>query len=175
MRILAAAMAAVVAAGGARAAVVDAQPSGFLVAQKVEIAAPAARVWAALGRIGRWWNPKHTWSGDARNLTLALRPDGCFCEILPNGGAAHHMTVIFIAPGKRAILDGTLGPLMYGGVSGHLVWTLTEAGGKTTLTQAYYAGGYFQGGLDKLAPPVDEVLTEQITRLKAYVETGKPA
>jgi len=93
---------------------------------------------------------------------------------LPNGGGARHLTVIFVAPGKTAILDGTLGPLMFSGAAGHLVWSLAEKDGHTTLTQSYYVGGYFPGGLDKLAPAVDGVLTEQIGRLKRYVETGKP-
>jgi hypothetical protein len=29
-------------------------------------------------------------------------------------------------------------------------------------------------GLDKLAAPVDEVIGEQVKRLKAFIETGKP-
>src|SRR5579872_2510295 len=124
-------------AGAARAAVVDQAPGGFQVEEKVEIAASADKVWSALGQYGGWWNSKHTWSGDARNLSLDLKSGGCLCETLPNGGGAHHMTVIFAAPGKRAILDGTLGPLMYAGASGHWIWSLAENDGKTTLTWDY--------------------------------------
>ena len=166
--------AGLITAGASRAAVVDATPGGFQVQETVDIAAPAAKVWAALGEYGSWWNSKHSWSGDAKNLSLDLKPGGCLCETLPNGGGARHGTVIFLVPGKTVIVDGTLGPLMFSGTSGHLVWGLKEANGHTTVTQVYYVGGYFQGGLDKLAPDVDEVLTEQLGRLKAYVETGKP-
>jgi len=127
-----------------------------------------------MGQIGSWWSSDHTWSHDARNLTLELRPGGCFCETLPNGGGARHLAVQLISPGKTAILEGTLGPLIFSGADGHLVWTLAEKDGHTTLTQTYYAGGYFPGGFDKIAPAVDHVLTDQIQRLKAYVETGKP-
>jgi hypothetical protein len=170
-----AASAVVLSFGAARADVVDANPTGFQVRETAEIAAPASQVWAAMGQIGRWWDPKHTWSGAAGNLRLDLSAGGCLCEALANGtGAARHMAVIFAIPGKTAILDGTLGPLMFSGASGHLVWSLTEANGKTTLTQDYYVGGYFKGGLDKLAPPVDGVLGEQLSRLKTYVEIGKP-
>ena len=63
---------------------------------------------------------------------------------------------------------------MFSGASGHLVWSLAEKDGHTTLTQTYYVGGYYPGGLDKLAPAVDGVLTQQLGRLKLYVETGKP-
>ena len=162
-------------AGGAQAEVVEALPGGFQVRESVEIAAPADKVWASLGQIGGWWNADHTWSHDAKNLSLELKPDGCLCEALPSGGGAHHMSVIFVAPGKSVILDGTLGPLMSSGAAGHLVWTLAESGGHTTLTQSYYVGGYFPGGFDKIAPAVNGVMADQIGRLKAYVETGKPS
>ena len=160
--------------GVARADVVEALPTGLQVRQTVEIAAPADKVWAGLGRIGAWWNSKHTWSGDARNLTLDLTPGGCLCEALPRGGGARHLTVVLISPGKTAILDGTLGPLIFSGGAGHLIWSLAEKDGRTTLTQTYEAGGYLPGGFDKIAPAVDGVLTDQVRRLKAYVETGKP-
>ena len=175
MRSLAvAAVAFALAAGVARAEVVEATPGGFQVKETTEIAAPAAKVWAALGQVGGWWSSEHTWSQDAKNLSLDLKPGGCWCEALPAGGGAHHMSVIFVSTAKSVILEGTLGPLMFSGASGHLVWNLAEKDGHTTLTQTYYVGGYFPGGLDKLAPAVDGVLGDQLGRLKRYVETGRP-
>jgi uncharacterized protein YndB with AHSA1/START domain len=162
-------------AGAAEAAVVEAQAGGFQVQESVEIAAPPAKVWAALGQVGGWWNGEHSWSQDARNLSLELKPGGCLCEALPNGGGVRHLAVVFVAPGKQLVMEGMLGPLLFSGANGHLVWKLTEKDGHTTLTQTYYVGGYFAGGFDKIAPVVDGVLTDQIDRLKAYVETGKPA
>ncbi|HXQ15030.1 MAG TPA: SRPBCC family protein [Caulobacteraceae bacterium] len=174
MRGLVMVAAALALAGAARADVVDANANGFQVKETVQIAASSAKVWTSLGQVGAWWDSQHSWSHDAKNLSLDLRPGGCWCEALPNGGGAHHMTVIFTQPAKTAIMDGTLGPLMFSGAAGHLVWGLAEKDGQTTLTQTYYVGGYFQGGLDKLAPAVDGVLTDQVGRLKRYVETGKP-
>ena len=159
---------------GAQAAVVDSSPGGFEVSQSVEIAAPAAKVWAALGQPGKWWNPEHSWSGKPEALSLSLTPGGCFCEILANGGGAEHMRVIFVAPGHEARLEGALGPFQFSGASGHLRWVLTEKDGKTTFTQTFDAGGYFKGGIDKMPGPVDGVLSEQLGRLKQYVETGAP-
>ena len=175
MRIIGlAALAAALLAGGARADVVEATPTGFQVKETAEIAAPAAKVWAALGRVGSWWSSQHSWSKDARNLTLELKAGGCWCEAnLPGGGTAHHMIVLMVMPPKLAVFDGALGPLMTSGASGRLVWSLAEKDGTTTLTQTYFVGGYYPGGLDKLAGPVDGVLTEQLGRLKRYVETGK--
>jgi hypothetical protein len=175
MSSLAGAAALLALAGAARADVVEATQNGFQVKETAEIAAPAAKVWTALGQFGAWWNPKHSWSGDARNFQLELKPGACLCEALPNGGGAHHLSVVLVAPGKSAVLEGALGPLMYSGAEGRLVWTLAEKDGRTTLTQAYCVGGYYPGGLDKLAPAVDGVLTEQLGRLKAYVEPGKPS
>ena len=172
---LAAGIAALALGGMARAEVVEASPTGFQVKQSAEIAAPADKVWAALGQVGSWWDSQHTWSGDAKNLTLVLKAGDCLCEAnLPGGGNARHMTVVLVMPGKTVIFEGALGPLMESGAAGHMVWSLAEKDGRTTLTQAYFVGGYYPGGLDKLAGPVDGVMGHQLARLKAYVETGKP-
>ena len=62
-------------------------PNGFLLKLELNVNAPAAKVYDALvGQIGSWWYPEHTYSGDAKNLSIDARPGGCFCEKLPNGG-----------------------------------------------------------------------------------------
>jgi hypothetical protein len=85
MRVLAilAVAAAVAVPWSASAAVVDSQPGGFEVSQTAQIAAPAAKVWEALAHPGQWWSSSHSWSGDAKNLSIDLKPGGCFCEALP--------------------------------------------------------------------------------------------
>jgi uncharacterized protein YndB with AHSA1/START domain len=167
-----AAVASLAASGAALAEVTDVSQQGFETRQKVEIAAPAAKVWAALIRPGEWWDSQHTWSGDAHNLSLDPRPGGCWCERFPKGGGSVHMTVVNVAPGRQLTLDGGLGPFQSTGASGHMAWTLAEAGGKTTLTMTYDVGGYVKGGIDRLAQPVDGVLGGQVARLKRVAETG---
>src|SRR5262245_51920379 len=55
--------------------------NGFLVKFEVNVNAPAAKVYDALvGQVGSWWNPEHTYSHDAKNLSIDARPGGCFCE-----------------------------------------------------------------------------------------------
>jgi uncharacterized protein YndB with AHSA1/START domain len=157
----------------ARAEVVDAQPNGFQVKRTAVLNASAEKVYAALSQPSQWWNKDHTWSGSAANLSLAPMAGGCFCEKLPNGGSVMHMTVVYAQPGQSLRLSGALGPLQMSGATGHLAWTLAEKDGRTTLTQTYDVGGYMTGGLDKIAPVVDQVLGEQFDRLKIYVETGK--
>ena len=165
--------AATAVAPEARAEVVDAQPNGFQVKRTAVLNAQADKVYAALSQPSQWWNKDHTWSGSAANLSVAPMAGGCFCEKLPNGGSVMHMTVVYAQPGQGLRLSGALGPLQMSGATGHLGWTLAEKDGKTTLTQTYDVGGYMTGGLDKLAPVVDQVLGEQFDRLKVYVETGK--
>jgi len=173
MKRLLIAAAALAVTTAAQAEVVDAQPNGFQVKRTAVLNAPAAKVYAALAQPSQWWSKDHTWSGSSANLSLAPMGGGCFCEKLPNGGSVMHMTVVYAQPGQALRLSGALGPLQMSGATGHLAWTLSETGGKTTLTQTYDVGGYMKGGLDKIAPAVDQVLSAQFDRLTAYLERGK--
>src|SRR5271166_4401642 len=85
--------------GPALAEVKSVTSNGFEVASAATISAPPDRVYAALGDIGRWWSPSHTFSRDAANLSIELRAGGCFCEKLKNGGSVEHLTVVYAAPG----------------------------------------------------------------------------
>lgn len=161
--------------GVARAEVVEVQPGGFEVRQVVQIAAPPEKVYAAFSQVGHWWDSNHSFSRDASHLTLDPVAGGCFCESLPGGGSAAHMRVIYAAPGQALRLEGALGPLQGLGGTGHLAWTLTAKAGGTELVQTYDFGGYAKGGFAGWATPVDGVLGQQAARLKAWVETGKPA
>jgi hypothetical protein len=160
-------------AGAARAEVIDAQPNGFESRFSVTVDAPPAAVRAAMVKIGDWWDPSHTYSGDAKNLTLDLS-GGCFCETLKTG-LVRHMTVVY-ADANAVRLQGALGPLQTTGASGHLSFVFKPAAdGKTTLNVSYAVGGYAKGGLGEIwAKPVDGVLAVQVGRLKAYAETGRP-
>jgi|SRR5579859_3407134 len=171
-RILATAIAAGLAAGAAQGAVTDRSAAGFEVVEKATIAAPPDKVWAMLMRPNRWWSSQHTWSGDAKNL--AIDPAGCFCETLPRG-AARHLTITY-ADGKSQLrMFGALGPLQFTGAAGHFGVTLKAVGAGTDVDMTYDVGGYAKGGLaETFSRPVDQVLGEQLMRLKKAVETGKP-
>ncbi|HYZ41263.1 MAG TPA: SRPBCC family protein [Stellaceae bacterium] len=162
------------AAGPASAEIKSVTPTGFEVASAATIGAPPDRVYAALGDVGRWWSPSHTFSRDAANLSLELRADGCFCERLMNGGSVEHMVVVYAAPGEGLRLRGALGPLQSEGVDGTLGWTLKPAEGGTSVMLSYVVGGYIRGGMEQWAPRVDRVLDEQLQRLKNFVEGTSP-
>jgi uncharacterized protein YndB with AHSA1/START domain len=160
--------------GPALAGVKSVAPNGFEVASIATIAAPADRVYSALGEVGHWWSPSHTFSRDAANLSIELHAGGCFCERLTGGGSVQHLQVVYAAPGEGLRLRGALGPLQMEGVDGTLAWTLKPAEGGTSVTQSYVVGGYIRGGMEQWAPRVDRVLDEQLQRLKSFVEGNPP-
>lgn len=174
-RMLLAVVSIVSAAGAARAEIVSAGPSGFNlrhVADAPNIAAPV--VWAALADVSKWWDPEHTYSGDARNLTLEPFVRGCFCEKLSLYAGIEHATVVYAQPAKILRLSGALGPLQEFGVNGSMTWQIEPAGGGSRITLTYSVGGYTDRPLADWAPIVDEVLGVQIQRLARYVTAGNP-
>ena len=60
----------------ASAEVVEVRDSGFLARSVVVVNATPDKVWSALIRVGRWWNPEHTYSGDAGHMTIDPRRAG---------------------------------------------------------------------------------------------------
>jgi uncharacterized protein YndB with AHSA1/START domain len=160
----------------AKADVTDSAADGFTVKITVSIHASPGDVYRRLvDNIGNWWSSDHTLSHDAHNLLIEGRPMGCFCEKLPNGGSVRHMEVILVQPGKTLRMSGAMGPLQALAVSAVATFNLAPEADGTKLEFTYTIGGYAPQGLKGLAPIVDNVLTEQITRLKNYVETGNPA
>jgi len=146
---------------------------GFTSDHEAVVAASAADTYRALvNETGAWWNPRHTYSGDARNVSLNARPGGCLCETLPEGGGVEHLHVVHVVPGKLLRLTGGLGPLQASGVAGALTWTLSETDSATTVSLSYVVGGYMRGGFEPVAAAVDAVVGNQLERLKRYLETG---
>jgi len=171
LRIAACALLFLTSSTAAFAEVVAATPDGFRVKTVVTIKAAPDRVYKALvDEVGQWWESSHTFSGDAKNLSITATPGGCFCEKLPNGGGVIHAQIVYVAPGETLRMAGAIGPLQEHGVTASQTWTFARSGEGTTVTFTFNAGGYFPGGLDKLAPVVDAVLSGHVRRLKEYVE-----
>ena len=174
MRILLLSLCCLAFAAPAGADVVDSGPNGFAVRNAAQIAAHPSRVYnAAVDLLGRWWNPAHSFSKNAANLTLEARPGGCLCERLING-AVMHLTVVYVVAQQEIRFTGALGPLQQTGAAGSMVWKLTESAGGTQFDWTYTVGGYMPGGLAAIAPAVDAVLADQLNRLKRFVESGRP-
>jgi uncharacterized protein YndB with AHSA1/START domain len=142
--------------------------AAFTVESSTLSQASADQVFKALGKVGAWWDPAHTWSGDAKNLSLVPRAGGCFCERLAHGGSVEHARVILVEPGKVLKLSGALGPLQDMPVSGVLTFTLKPEGRGTRVTLTYRVAGGLTMDAAKLAPLVDQVLGTQLERLRSY-------
>lgn len=163
-----------IACSSAMAEVADSAAGGFTIKDSAQFQAAPEQVYRAILNVGHWWDPAHTYSQDTHNLSIDERAGGCWCEKLPGGGSVRHMEVVLLMPGKMLRLRGGLGPLQAMGVTGSMEFRLSAAAGGTKLEFTYAVGGYAPGGLDKLAPPVNEVLTQQLARLSRYIETGSP-
>jgi uncharacterized protein YndB with AHSA1/START domain len=155
----------------ASADVIDRSPAGFTIKTTLAVAATPQRVYQDLLNVGAWWDKEHTYSGDAKNMTLAAQPGGCFCEKFA-GGAVEHGRVVNVSANKMIRLAAALGPLQELAAIGTMTWTIDPAkqGSGSTLTMTYAASGYAPGGLDKLADVVNTVLSRQVQLLKVYAE-----
>ena len=147
--------------------------TGFVSRHQVEVPAPPDLAWQTMLQPGLWWSGGHTYSGDARNMSLAAEPGGCFCEAIPataDGGAAgaiEHMRVIYVAPRAALRMTGGLGPLQSEPVTGVLTMTIEPAGSGSKITWEYAVGGTIRPGMARMAPLVDGVMGEQLGLLAA--------
>jgi hypothetical protein len=158
----------------AQAKVVDLTASGFTIKHNVEVNKNPAEAYAVFtGKIASWWDAEHTYSGKSENLSIELRPSGCFCEKLENQGFVVHMSVINAQAGKLLRMMGGLGPLQGTAVTGIMTIEFKGEAQHTTVSLTYTVGGYIPGGFDKLAPLVDQVMVQQMTRYERFATTGK--
>ncbi len=160
-------------AGTAIAEVKDQAANGFTIATTFTVKGAPDDVYRKITNVADWWSSAHTYSGDARNLTLDAKAGGCWCEKLPKAnGSVEHMRVATAWPGTLLVLTGGLGPLQQMGVSGAMTFKLSPADGGTKIEFNYAVAGYAPPGMAALAPVVDRVLMDGLARLRSYVETG---
>jgi uncharacterized protein YndB with AHSA1/START domain len=151
-------------------------PTGFVVQQRVDVPVSPQRAYEAFTRIADWWSGSHSFSGDAKNITLDVKPGGCWCEALPQGGFVRHMELVHAAPGSRLVFSGGLGPLQSMGVAGAMTVTFEPVASvnSTRVTLRYDVGGRDDKGFTDIAGLVDGVLGEQMTRYGAYAGRAVP-
>ena len=141
---------------------------GFTIDLSATVPLGREAAWQRLLDIGGWWSDAHTYSGSATAMQVDAVPGGCWCETWP-GGEVEHGRVVLLTPNSQLRFRAELGPLQELAVSGALTFTLSDGGqpGETLVTVAYRVSGSSLAGLKTLAPVVDEVLAEQLTRLAA--------
>lgn len=141
--------------------------TGFVSHNEAVVAVSPDIAFAALAKPGDWWNPEHSYSGDAANMTLDPKAGGCFCETIPvGGGSVEHMRVVYIDPRVHTLrLRGALGPLQGEALTGTLTMTIEPSGTGSKIVWDYVVGGYARFPLSEFAPAVDGVVAEQLNRL----------
>ncbi len=176
MRFVFAVLALALSSAPARAEVAAATPSAFSIEAEAEVAVSPAQAWRALTNIGRWWSSAHTYSGDARRLSLDPRAGGCWCERW-EGQSVEHARVVLVMEheGVRTLRAvGGLGPLQEMGAVGIMTFTVSPHASGAKITLDYRVSGDSSLGLDQVAPFVDQVLMDQFARLIRFAGTGAP-
>ena len=162
------ALAAMATPGIAQAEVVSANAHGFEVRHIVQTVIPAEAAFDAFARVPQWWDKDHSYSGDSANMSLSMTPGGCFCERLPDGGGVEHMRIAYIVPGERVVMTGSLGPLLFEATAGVMDVQVERIAGGSRVTLNYRAAGFANGGGEKMAPLVDQVLGQQMARFRKF-------
>ncbi|MEM7781883.1 MAG: ATPase [Planctomycetota bacterium] len=153
---------------------VSSAPDGFqMTLRQTTILSPEQTSEKMVNDFAKWWDGSHSYSGKAENLSLDLKKMAMF-EELPDGGFVRHLEIIYFQPGKAIRLSGGLGPLQPMGVNGSLTISLKKIETGTQIDLQYNVSGAAKLSLDKLAGPVQFVLTNQLKRLKNYCNTGSP-
>lgn len=175
LRTIATIFAAVAFSTAAQAAVTNQSPTGFTVAYEADVTVTPQAAYDAFVRAGSWWNAaSHSYSGDGKNITIDVKPGGCWCETLKDGGFVRHMTVEQAAPGARLVFSGGLGPLAYMGVAGHMTVSIEAKGTGSHVKLTYAIGGHDAKDFKDIAGGVDGVLAEAFKRYTNYASTGTP-
>lgn len=158
------------------AEVTNTAENGFTIRHQTVINGSSEDVWKAIIAPSRYWNGDHSWSGDADNFYLVPQAGGCFCELIrttsednikSSDGSVQHMRVIFASNNKMLRMSGALGPLQGEALTGTLTMQLQAEGERTAVRFTYKVGGYMEFPIDQIAPAVDGVIGEQLTRLSA--------
>lgn len=154
--------------------------AGFAVKHQRQVAASPEAVWEALAAPNRWWDKRHSFTGDVANFFLDMQAGGCFCERIrtdkagkiENSGSVQHMQVVYVEPPKVLRMIGALGPLQSEGVNGTLTIGLKPSQGGTQITFEYVVGGYMRYPINDIAPAVDAVIGQQLAGLAKLVDGG---
>ena len=173
-RILIAAIVGALLAFAAHATVTSQSPTGFAVAYEADIAVAPQAAYDAFLKVGSWWNVEHSYSGEGKNFSIDVKPGGCWCETLKDGGFIRHMTVEQGVPGERLVFSGGLGPLAFKGVTGHMVLTIEAKDKGSHVKLTYAIGGHDPKDFKDSSKGVDAVLDEAFKRYTSFAVTGKP-
>lgn len=149
--------------------VITASDEHFILRLESDSALAPDALWERLIVPAAWWHPDHTYSGDAKNLTLEAKAGGLWREDWA-GGSVEHGRVLLLQPGKVLRMQAPFGPLQ--SVGAYAVWTITvmPADKGSVVRFDVSAVAPAGAGLESLAPAVNAVKSEALRRL---TETSK--
>ena len=153
----------------AQAAIIKSSEAGFIIEHSANVDQSNTSVFSNMtDQIDQWWNPDHSYSGNSTNMTLDQQ---CFCERWDDNLVFHLNTLTWIK-NSQVVLQGGLGPLKDFGLQGTMIWSLVAPDENSTkITWKYYVNGLTDTDLVALAPVVDAVLAEQLSRLLKHIES----
>ncbi|MBL0948208.1 hypothetical protein [Brevundimonas sp.] len=125
----------------------------------------------AFSEVEQWWDPAHSYTGDAANLSLALETGGCWCEVMPDGSRFDHGRVESVALGELR-LHAPFGPLRAMATRADLVVTYALVNGVVRTTWTFVVEG---PGVGAMADPVDGVMGGGFTRWTAHMDARASA
>lgn len=159
-------------ATAAQAELMKSTDDGFILRHEATVEHDVATVFETMTtNVGQWWNPDHSFSGDAGNMLI---DEKCFCERWSGNLVRHLATVIWMGNSK-VVMEGGLGPLKELGLNGTMIWALiANDEGTTTLIWKYHVYGYSDTDMSALATAVDGVLAEQLGRLVGFLRPAGP-
>ena len=161
-------------AAPAAAEVVSQSENRFRVTHTLTVDAPPEAVFRAMHEdVSQWWSSDHTFSGDAANLSIELKPHGWFREELPGGGFTRHLEIVYVQPNRTIRFFGGLGPLQGMPVQGVMTWSVRAKDGGTELVFDYRVSGESDPPLSEVATAVDRVIGEQAAGLKKHCEKSE--
>ncbi|MFK8031574.1 MAG: SRPBCC domain-containing protein [Gammaproteobacteria bacterium] len=105
------------------------------VSMKIDIEAPAAKVWEALtSDIGKWWPADFYAGGEdgSRGFVLEQQPGGRMYEQWDNGGGVLWGNVVGLNPGKKLEVLGSVFPSFGGPTQWFGTWDLVAKSDKLT-------------------------------------------
>lgn len=125
---------------------------------------PTAAAYQRFQDIASWWDGAHSYSGDAKNLSIDVSPGGCWCEKLPEDGFVEHMRAILAIPNKMLRFSGGLGPLQAVAASAVLTVSFMPVEGGTKVVFHYVVVGSDGEKVGELGDPVDQVMGAALKR-----------
>jgi len=154
----------------AAAEVVARHADGFTLRYAVALETTADDVRGSLADLPSWWDPAHTYTGEATRLSMTLEPGGCWCETLADGTVFRHATVISVDPEHQAVLHAPLGPLHETATRADLTYRWAPENKGWLISVDFVVEG---PGLGAAADAVDTVMQGGFDRFVRYVEYGE--